>query len=178
MLRDDLGLSYRKIRSEAIHTNSTKSILLRQAWALRFLKPDISNKVLLNIDETWLADTDFRRRKWCTKRKKCTLPRKALTPRISMFAAVDSDGNIFYSVSQANNDSSTMSIFTEQLCAMLDERRRGWRKHTVILIDNAPYHASKEAMQMYEQLKVPIMFMGPYSFDVAPCELLFAHFKS
>ena len=79
------------------------------------------------------------------------MPKKALTPRISMFAAIDTDGNLYYSVSQANNNSQTMSIFMQELCSLLDNHRKGWRKNTVVIVDNAPYHASKEAMQMYEQ---------------------------
>ena len=31
---------------------------------------------------------------------------------------------------------------------------------------------------MLERLKVPIIMMGPYSYDAAPCELFFAAFKS
>ena len=31
---------------------------------------------------------------------------------------------------------------------------------------------------MLECLRVPIMMMGPYSYDIAPCELFFAAFKS
>ena len=31
---------------------------------------------------------------------------------------------------------------------------------------------------MLERLRVPIMMMGPYSYDIAPCELFFAAFKS
>ena len=30
---------------------------------------------------------------------------------------------------------------------------------------------------MLERLNVPIMMMGPYSYDAAPCELFFAAFK-
>ena len=31
---------------------------------------------------------------------------------------------------------------------------------------------------MLERLRVPIMMMGPYSYDIAPCELFFAAFKN
>ena len=71
-----------------------------------------------------------------------------------------------------------MGIFFQQLCKLLDEQRKGWRKTHIILIDNAPYHTSKETLNMFEKLKVPLMFTAPYSFDVAPCELFFALFKS
>ena len=30
---------------------------------------------------------------------------------------------------------------------------------------------------MFETLKIPIMFLGPHSYDAAPCELFFAQFK-
>ena len=33
-------------------------------------------------------------------------------------------------------------------------------------------------MEMLKRLRVPIMMMGPYSYDVAPCELFFSAFKS
>ena len=71
-----------------------------------------------------------------------------------------------------------MSIFMKELALQLDRTRKGWRKNTVVLLDNAPYHASKETLAVLKNLKVPTMFLAPYSFDVAPCELYFARFKS
>ena len=71
-----------------------------------------------------------------------------------------------------------MSVFLKELAGLLDRTRKGWRKNTVVLLDNAPYHASKETLAVLKSLKVPTMFLAPYSFDVAPCELYFARFKS
>ena len=31
---------------------------------------------------------------------------------------------------------------------------------------------------MYKKLKIPILFTGPHSYDAAPVELYFAHFKA
>ena len=31
---------------------------------------------------------------------------------------------------------------------------------------------------MYQKLKLPILFTGPHSYDAAPIELFFAHFKA
>ena len=115
---------------------------------------------------------------WRKKGKSSSLPKKALNPRISLTVAVDTQGAVFYSVSQANNNSDTMSVFLKELTDKLDRARRGWRKNTVLLLDNAPYHASSETLDVLKSLKVPTMFLAPYSFDVAPCELYFALFKS
>ena len=115
---------------------------------------------------------------WHEKGKSCSLPKKALNPRISLTLAIDTQGAVFYSMTQSNNNSDTMSVFLKELAGTLDRTRRGWRKTTVVLLDNAPYHASKETLAVLKRLKVPTMFLAPYSFDVAPCELYFARFKS
>ena len=60
----------------------------------------------------------------------------------------------------------------------LDAERKGWRKDTVILLDNAPYHSCKPTMEFFAGMDIPILFTGPHSYDAAPCELFFAHFKA
>ena len=37
VLRDDLGMKYRKIKTVSLHSNSEKNLVLRQRWALEFL---------------------------------------------------------------------------------------------------------------------------------------------
>ena len=115
---------------------------------------------------------------WRVKGKSDSLPKKAVNPRISFTLAIDNEGCVFYSLSQVNNNSDTMSIFMKELVDMLDKTRKGWRKNTIILLDNAPYHTSKETRKVLGSLNIPTMFLAPYSFDVAPCELYFALFKS
>ena len=178
VLKKDFNMSYAKAKDQAVNINSNRNVLLRQAWARRFLQPDFNKKIFLNIDESWIGQTDFRRMTWRAKGKSSSLPKKALNPRISLTMAIDTQGAVFYSVSQANNNSDTMGVFLKELTDMLDRTRRGWRKNTVVLLDNAPYHTSKETMAVLQRLRVPTMFFAPYSFDVAPCELYFALFKS
>ena len=45
------------------------------------------------------------------------------------------------------------------------------------MLDNAPYHRSKYLMANYERMKMPIMFLGPYHFGMAPIELMFSYIK-
>ena len=47
----------------------------------------------------------------------------------------------------------------------------------MLLADNASYHKSKDTKKVLEKLAVPIMFTGPYSFDVCPVESLYARIK-
>ena len=71
----------------------------------------------------------------------------------------------------------TMGLFFKELASILDQKRPRWRNNHVIVIDNAPYHCSKQTLEYMEELKIPLMFLGPYSYDDAPCELVFAKFK-
>ena len=61
VMKQDLKMRFRKVKPIAITANSPRNLILRQQFALQFLKIDLQKKVVINLDETWLAMTDFRR---------------------------------------------------------------------------------------------------------------------
>ena len=65
-----------------------------------------------------------------------------------MIAALDSNDELFLSLLQANNNSSVMALFLNQLVQRLDRERPGWRKDHVVLWDNAPYHKSRKTLEL------------------------------
>ena len=64
VMKEELDMRYRKIKTISLHSNSEKNLVLRQRWALEFLTQARRKKVFINIDETWLGMSDFRRMKW------------------------------------------------------------------------------------------------------------------
>ena len=102
----------------------------------------------MNVDETWLNTSDFRQMKWGFKGKNNNLPKKSMNPRISMIVGIDTLGNIYFTLSQSNSNSTIMDLFFKELAMKLDEDRPSWREQTVILLDNASYHCSKETIAM------------------------------
>jgi hypothetical protein len=60
----DMGMKFRKVHHIALSANSQRSLVLRQKWAIALLRHDLTKTVILNLDETWLGMSDFRRRKW------------------------------------------------------------------------------------------------------------------
>ena len=64
VLRQDLKMSFRKVKPVSWTENSPKSKIIRQQFALRFMDIDFEKKTIINVDETWLSMSDFRRRKW------------------------------------------------------------------------------------------------------------------
>jgi len=45
------------------------------------------------------------------------------------------------------------------------------------MMDNAQYHRGAFVKSAMEELKIPLMFMGPYHFKMAPVELFFSFIK-
>ena len=131
----------------------------------------------LNVDETWLGMSDMRRMKWREKGTTNSVASVLMSPRISMIVGVDTFGNSYVTLTQANSNSSIMQIYFMALVKKLDKLNAQWREKTVVLLDGASYHNSKTTIQVFEQLKIPVMFLGPHSYNVAPCELYFAWFK-
>ena len=95
-----------------------------------------------------------------------------------MIVGLDTLGNVYVSLTQSNSNSQVMDMFFRYLDQRLEKERKGWKKNTVVITDNAPYYTSEATLKSFENMKLPIMFTGPHSYDASPCELFFAQFKS
>lgn len=126
-----LGLKYKKIKHISWQGNSDKSLVLRQRWAMQFLELDHKAINVINIDETWVNMTDFRRFHWKPK-SNYSVKAKAMAPRVSMITGVDKLANIYLCLTQSNSNKSMMSLFMEHLVNKLDKQNPYWRNSTII----------------------------------------------
>jgi len=94
-----------------------------------------------------------------------------------MVVGLDSNGQLYLSLLQANSNSSVMELFFCHFIKLMNKKNPRWRQDTVIVLDNAPYHCSSSMMEFYEAQRLPIMFTGPHSYAASPVELFFAAFK-
>ena len=177
VMKQELGMSYRKITTVSLHSNSEKNLVLRQRWSLEFLAQARKKKTFINIDETWLGMSDFRRMKWQVPGTTNSVAKLEIAPRITMILALDTKGNVYLALAQANSNSDMMELFFRSLAAKLDGERPHWRRDSVIIVDGAKYHQSKDFLAVAAELRLPYMVLGPHSYDAAPRELVFAHFK-
>ena len=136
IMKVDMGLQYRRIQTVALHTNSDKNRILRQQFAMQLVTLLRQGKRIINVDESWLSTSDFRSMKWRAHRSNNSLPKAQMAPRISMIVGIETSGAVYLSLLQSNNDSRTMELFFKSLSKKLDAERPGWRKNTVILMDN------------------------------------------
>ena len=50
------------------------------------------NTRIINVDESWLSETEYSRRMWCQAKAPATVTDRGITPRLALIAALDSDG--------------------------------------------------------------------------------------
>jgi hypothetical protein len=60
------------------------------------------------------------------------------------------------------NNSDTIMVFILKVIQQLDQTDPQWRSHTVFMLDNAPYHRSAMLLDRLKELKLQVMYLGPY----------------
>ena len=121
IMKKELGMSYKKIKPISKHANSEQNLVLWQQFALKLIELLSEGKTILNIDETWVGMSDFRRMKWQQAGSTNSVAKLQIQPRISMIVGIDSKGKAYLSLIQSNSNSKIMEIFFHKLVKVLDK---------------------------------------------------------
>ena len=132
---------------------------------------------ILNIDESQLADSNFTRKMWCSPKSTASVPVVPIIPRLSLIAAVDSEGRLYFSLTQATTDQNVMLIFLLSLFEQMDKELPGWRDDTIIVWDGAGYHGGAQIREYVRKMNLDMVQTAPYCYDSSPIEKVFAHLK-
>jgi len=62
-----------------------------------------------------LAETEYSRRMWVPTKVPATVTDKGIAPRLALIAALDSDGQIYFSLTHAITDSDVIASFLKRL---------------------------------------------------------------
>ena len=70
-----------------------------------------------------------------------------------------------------------MLLFLTELFKTLDYEDRNWRQSCALMWDNAGYHEAGDVLTFLRDQNAPLLFLGPYSYPMAPTEMVFAALK-
>jgi len=148
--------------------------LQRQYAAKHYIEFMAAGRTIINVDESIITLTENRKRSWLVKgvQSKATIPRRP--GQLNIIAGVSSQNRFYFTVNRGKNNGYCFVLFLVKLCEQLDEENNNWRLNTIVIIDNAGYHKSKYVREKVQQLKIPLMFLGPYQFRLAPIEIFFS----
>jgi transposase len=97
---------------------------------------------------------------------------------INIIAAISSKGEAYFTINNGITNSFTIMNFMVKLIEHLDFLDNNWRNNSIIMLDNARYHKSKLMINLFTRMKIPVMFLGPYHYKMAPVEMFFAFIKN
>ena len=100
------------------------------------------NKRIINIDESWISETEYSRRMWCPDKAPCTVTEKSVGTRLALITALDTEGRIYFAVTHANTGSDVILSFLRRLDIMLSIESLDWKENSIVLLDGAKYHTS------------------------------------
>ena len=119
VLREDLGVRYRAIKRIPFQANQPRCTFLRMEYAKFMLRTLSENKRVICIDQSWLNDTQFTRRRWRKRGEVNTMSEHQVTPRISLLMAIGTDGELYAALTQVNTDHKVFCLFMTQLAKKL-----------------------------------------------------------
>lgn len=74
----------------------------------------------MNLDESFICETNFTRQIWFKTNASASVPIHPVSHRLAMIAALDTEGRLYYTLSQANTDQNVMLVFLTHLVEVLD----------------------------------------------------------
>ena len=155
-------------------------------WRLKYQRGKFANMLLnilasglhvINYDETALSNLNYSGRVWQEKGK----PKKILlgkaVKRLTVIAAIDTAGRLFVKVHKINSDRYTTIDTLNELVNILDEKDEEWREKYYLMLDGASYHVASDTLEFLEVRQIPVIFMSPFSPQLAPVETVHAYLK-
>ena len=98
-----------------------------------------SGQRVINVDESWIPSTDFRRKRWKRKGMLNTAPEKALSQKINIISAMSSDGEVWVALTTCNTDSNVLMLFMTKLASELTKQSKDWRNNTIFVLDGVSH---------------------------------------
>ena len=146
VLKQDHKLSYRKIKRVPFQGNSERCKVLRSLYAQKMLPIYETSQRVINIDESWLNEADFRGRRWKGRGMLNTASDKVFSQKINIIAAIASDGNMWMSLTTCSTNSEIMMLFMTRLASELTKQSKDWRGNTVFLLDGVSQSDTSSVM--------------------------------
>ena len=106
-------MSFIKTKKAHPQAITDKALVQWQQFAKALL---LTNKTrIVNIDETWFNETSFLRQCWVRRDGMSNATLHFVSPRLSMIAALDTEGRTWFTLSHATTDSNIITLFLHEI---------------------------------------------------------------
>mmetsp|Transcript_47725 Transcript_47725/g.34985 ORF Transcript_47725/g.34985 Transcript_47725/m.34985 type:complete len:117 (-) Transcript_47725:839-1189(-) len=109
-----------KVKYVTHYVDWKRAQLQRQFAASRYIETLESGKRIINIDESLINRTQYKKVGWNLKGNDLVCPQAQRLSEVSIVAAVSSQGELYYSINRGANNSLTIKYFLASLIKLLD----------------------------------------------------------
>ena len=130
--------------------------------------------LILWLDETQACSDSNIGRTWGKQGETPIISGNGKKEKINVIGAIDQNGQTHFMTYDCNTDTSVVISFIDMLA-------KKYKEKIYIILDNAIYHKSKELLahiEKYHKGWLELVYLPPYSPELNPAELIWAHLKS
>lgn len=134
----------------------------------------LENAIIVWLDESSISSESNVGRTWGLSGETPIVPSNGEREKINVIGTIDQNGITHFMTYEGTTDSQVIMIYIDQLAKI--------KKNKIYLIlDNASYHKSNAVKQHVKDFHsgwLELVYLPPYSPELNPCELVWAHLKS
>ena len=71
--------------------------------------------ILVSVDQSWLSNMGYTRRKWRARNETNSVPVRQLSAKVNLIGGCDSEGGLYNACTQTNTTSKVMIVFFSYL---------------------------------------------------------------
>ena len=97
-LKGKLHLSFHRVKRVSFSGNSEQNRVLRSLYAQKMFEVYGKRTHVVNLDESWLPEADFRRSNWDARGEPHSFPANLMGKKVNMIVAISSEGFVWLSL--------------------------------------------------------------------------------
>ena len=176
-MKEQLGLSCKRINSRPSKINLKKLILTRILLHINISKFVANDLLFLNINETSFTKRIKTNYSWTPIGENGELLNSNDINSKNLVLAFCSNGSLIEMITNDTLNEERFIVFMQNVKKWFDENNRFSNKKIWILLDNLASHRTQKAADLCSMYDFKIWFIPPYSHTLAPVDLAFGILK-
>ena len=177
LMKDELNLSYKKIKSRPNNVDFSKIRSARILFAIKFAKFINKNTLILNLDESSINRSIKNDYSWSLKGISKEAKNAPFVGSAWIISCILSNGNWISLITNNTVNSIKFVVFLENLKQWLRNNNNFNYSDVLLLLDNWSIHKSRESIKKLKKINAKILYLPPYSPNFAPVEEFFGIMK-
>ena len=177
-LKEDLGMSFRKVTTKPIRVDTKKLFVIRNLFWYKISKHIDEYVLLVNVDESSFNSSISNNRGWFKKRRAAEVFCSTFTGSWFMILAITSDGDYYAFVLSGRNSTIIYKRFLESFESWLMARQVDHNRKIIVMQDNCQIHHSNKVKELINKSRLMFVFIPAYTPEYAPVEKVFGIIKA